>query len=68
VSDEKTTTEVVESNEVSTPSETVNTNVDPGRYSRFITGGILLVILLLIISGILALTSPATFSAVISGF
>lgn len=41
---------------------------DTGRYSRFITGFILLVVLLLIIGGVLAITAPATFSAIINAF
>ena len=50
------------------PIDEVKPGTDPGRYSRFITGVILLVILLILIGGILAVTSPATFTAVISGF
>lgn len=41
---------------------------DPGRYSRFITGFVMLFILLLILGGVLALAAPATFVAIINGF
>lgn len=48
--------------------EGLPTDADSGRYSRFITGFVLLVILLLIIGGVLAITAPATFSALINAF
>lgn len=41
---------------------------DPGRYSRFVTGVVLLLVLLLVIGGVLAVVSPATFSAIIDAF
>jgi len=43
-------------------------STDPGRYSRFITGVVMLVILLVLVGGVLAITAPATFSAVINAF
>ncbi len=47
-------------------SQTVNTNAS--RYSRFITGIILIIVILLVLGGVLAITAPATFTAVINAF
>lgn len=41
---------------------------DPERYSRFVSAIIILILLLVLVGGVLAFTSPATFSAVISAF
>ncbi len=64
--EEPTQVTTPESTETSTENNQLPT--DPGRYSRFITGFILLIIVLLVIGGVLALTSPATFLAIINGF
>lgn len=50
------------------PADTEQVSTDPGRYSRFITGIILILVLLLVVGGVLALTAPETFSAIINGF
>jgi hypothetical protein len=41
---------------------------DPTRYSRFITAIVILFLLLIIIAGVLAFTSPSSFWALVNGF
>lgn len=58
---------IVEGEFVENPPVVPSTS-DPDRYSRFVTAIILIVILVLLGGGILAVTAPATFSALINAF
>ncbi|MCC7304325.1 hypothetical protein IT418_02860 [bacterium] len=69
---EETTTNAPQTEKITvTPaieSESLPNPADSNRYSRFITGFILIVIVLGILGGLLAITAPATFSAIINAF
>jgi len=65
---------VTASNQVAPTTDGVDATEEPvqsaaaGRYSRFVTGVVLLFVVVLVLGGVLALVSPTTFSAIIDAF